>query len=165
MRNPECARLRKTAHRLSPAVLAGIVIVGATACQKPAASPNPQAVADAQSENFQMYASQVDHVVLATIVEERLERRPLPQKHLLHLKARVVRSYKGSWKESEVVSFSSGREGIPAEFANTDVVRDSGRLVVLFLKQRTNAEMFLDVGLCWHYQPQLKPFLEGLSRR
>ena len=111
-----------------------------------------------------MYASQHDHVVLASVFEERLERRPLPQKHLLHLRARVVRSYKGSWKESEVVSFSEGREGIPAEFANTDVIRDSGRQVVLFLKQRTDAEMFLDVGLRWSYQPQLKPLLEGLSR-
>ena len=147
------------------AVLAGISIAGVTACHKPAVSPGPQSVPAEVSENFQMYASQHDHVVLASVFEERLERRPLPQKHVLHLQARVVRSYKGSWQTSEVVSFSEGREDITLEFANTDVVRDSGRLVVLFLKQRTNAEMFLDVGLCWHYQPQLKPLLEGLLRR
>ena len=111
-----------------------------------------------------MYASQVSHVMLASVFEERIERRPLPQKHTLHLKARVVRSYKGVWKEAEVASFSEGREDIPGEFAGTDVVRESGRLVILFMP-RMDAEIGLDVGFVWRYQPQLQPLLERLPRQ
>jgi hypothetical protein len=112
-----------------------------------------------------MYASQVNHVVVASVFEERLERRPLPQKHMLHHKARIVGSYKGLWKKSEVVKFSSGLEDIPSRFAETDVVLESGQIVILFLAQHTDAEVFLDVGLVWHYQPHMQPLLEGLSHR
>jgi hypothetical protein len=151
-----------TVVRLPNAVLAGIVAVSVTACHKASA---PQAVPDGQADAIRMYASQVDHVVLAKIFEERLERKPPPQKHLLHLRARVERSYKGSWREAEIVNVSTGRESVPAEFAGTDVVRDSGKLVVLFLTRHTEAEIFLDVGLLWSYQPQLEPVLEGIARQ
>ena len=90
------------------ALITGLSLA-AIACHKtaPSLSSTPP-VPVGQADALRMYTSRVSHVMLASVFEERIERRPLPQKHTLHLKARVVRSYKGAWKEAEVTSSVRG---------------------------------------------------------
>ncbi len=114
------------------------------------------------AENFRMYVSNAPHVLLVAVSEERIERRR-PEYNIIHRQATVIRSFKGDWKQGETVRFNVVFEGTPEKFSGADTIHPApAPRFVLFLDQHGEAEMALDPGLYWRYEPALEPLLNEI---
>jgi hypothetical protein len=120
---------------------------------------------EATIENFRMAAGEVRNIVLVAVSEARLQQRPLPMKNVIHFKATVLRSVKGSWHRGEELTFGFGTEGIPEIFARGSVFKPApgtpDSRYLLFTNEHTRAEILFDVGMAWRYAPGLEPLLNG----
>jgi hypothetical protein len=76
-----------------------------------------------------------------------------------HVKATVVRSYKGDWKVGEQLAFV---HYVDAPAPTNSPTEPSGNLMFVFAREHTSAEMKLDTGEFAAYQPKLEPALDWM---
>src|SRR5690606_33535490 len=94
-------------------------------------------------QNMLMYWNPARHVVLAEVIETQYQ--PTNGHPILRHRGSVIRSYKGDWLEGDTIRFVTATEGRPDWFTLSDlVIHDPPRMQILFLEERTDAEIFVD---------------------
>jgi len=96
------------------------------------------------------------NILMVCIYEDHWEDRGPNRYSLHHEKGTVVKVYKGDWRVSERISLVQGLDYRAPMETNKEV----GILEFVFANQHTNAEIALETGEYFWYDPELEPALD-----
>jgi hypothetical protein len=104
------------------------------------------------------YLDNYNHVLIARIKECGWEDKGPNRETPYHVKATVIKSYKGGWQASEIVSFCHYVDASAPSPAHTN--SSCSNLLLILCNEHTNTEIVLDTGDFGYFDEEVASALE-----